>query len=138
MMGTLHDIRDAADIRTLVDRFYEKVNSDALLSPVFNEVAQVDWQKHLPVIYRFWESLLLGTGSYHGAPFPKHGALPVEQQHFERWLSLFAAAVNENFAGPKAEEAKLRAVCIADTFARRMGVLHDAPALAKVLQTRAA
>ncbi len=65
--------------------------------------------------------MLLGTGTYRGAPFPKHAVLPVEKAHFDR--SLFLATVDENFSGPKAEEAKGRALSIADTFARRMGVL---------------
>ena len=57
-------------------------------------------------MYRFWESMLLGAGSYRGAPFPKHAVLPVQQAPFERWLTLFVAEVNENFSGPKSEEAK--------------------------------
>jgi hypothetical protein len=31
--------------------------------------------------------MLLGTGTYRGAPFPKHAVLPIEKEHFERWLS---------------------------------------------------
>jgi hypothetical protein len=38
-----------------------------------------------------------------------------------------------NFDGPKSEEAKSRAMCIADTFARRIGVLTDPAALARIL-----
>lgn len=129
-MNAPSDIATAADIKTLVDQFYEKVNRDELLAPIFNDVAQVDWLHHLPTIYRFWESMLLGAGNYEGAPFPKHAALPLEQKHFERWLALFVKTLNENFAGPKSEEAKWRAICIADTFARRMGILTDPSALA--------
>jgi hemoglobin len=84
-------------------------------------------------MYRFWQSVLFGSGNYQGAPFPKHAVLPVQQPHFERWLTLFAETVDENFAGSKSEEAKSRAVCIADTFARRMGVLTDPAALARIL-----
>jgi len=76
----------------------------------------------MPQLYRFGEPLLFGAGTYSGAPFPKHAVLPVEQAHFERWLALFIATLKENFAGPKADEAKGRALSIADTFARRMGV----------------
>src|SRR6185436_3064979 len=90
------DIATTADIRTLVDRFYEKVNRDALLAPIFNEVAGVDWPSHLATLYTFWETLLLGSGTYQGAPFPKHSVLPVEKAHFDRWLELFLATVDEN------------------------------------------
>ena len=64
--------------------------------------------------------MLLGTGTYRGAPFPKHAVLPVEKAHFDRLL--FLATVDENFSGPKAGEAKGRALSMADTFARRMSV----------------
>ncbi len=131
-MNPHSDIATSADVQQLVDRFYGKVNRDELLAPIFNDVAQVDWNHHLPTIYRFWESLLLRAGSYQGAPFPKHAVLPIEQKHFERWLALFIATVNENFTGPKSEEAKGRATCIADTFAQRMGVLTDAAALSRL------
>lgn len=129
MTNTLADITTRADIEILVDAFYAKVNADELLAPIFNDVAQVDWDEHLPTLYRFWESLLLGSGTYEGAPFPKHAVLPIEQKHFERWLALFTATLNEHFAGPKSEEAKWRAICIADTFAQRMGVLTNPAAL---------
>lgn len=134
-MNSLPDLATSADVKRLVDAFYEKVNRDELLAPIFNDIAQVDWEHHLPTIYRFWESMLLGAGTYEGAPFPKHAVLPIEQKHFERWLALFVATVNETFSGPKSEEAKWRAICIADTFARRMGVLTDAPALGRIQAT---
>ena len=130
-MKTRSDITTGADIKTLVDSFYERVNRDELLAPIFNQFAHVDWAAHLPTMYRFWESLLLGGNSYQGAPFPKHAVLPVQQAHFERWLELFVATVDTHFRGPKSDEAKARAVCIADTFARRMGVLRDPAALSR-------
>ena len=117
------DIETTADIRKLVDRFYDGVKRDPLLAPVFNDIAAVDWPSHLATLYAFWETLLLGSGTYQGAPFAKHAVLPVEKAHFDRWLQLFLATVDENFSGPKAEEAKGRALSIADTFARRMGLL---------------
>lgn len=126
------DIQSASDIKILVDAFYGKVNEDELLSPIFNEIARVDWDSHLPALYSFWETLLLGAGTYKGAPFPMHAALPLEQRHFERWLNLFLATVDEHFTGLKADEAKGRALSIADTFARRMGVLTDPAAIARI------
>ena len=38
----LPDLRTEADIRQLVDAFYARVSADALLSPVFNDLAQVN------------------------------------------------------------------------------------------------
>jgi len=135
-MTNLCDLKTADDIRTLVDSFYEKVGRDELLAPVFNDFARVDWDTHLPTMYRFWESMLLGAGTYEGAPFPKHAVLPVRKEHFARWLALFVEAVNSHFTGPKAEEAKGRAASIADTFAQRMGLLKDANGLGPGLAVR--
>ncbi|RAK66994.1 group III truncated hemoglobin [Hymenobacter edaphi] len=118
--STLPDISTEADIQALVDRFYDKVNQDALLGPVFNDVAAVHWPAHLPTMYDFWSSILLGTARYKGRPFPKHLVLPIEKPHFQRWLELFYQTVQENFAGPKAEEAKVKALNIATMFEYRM------------------
>ena len=114
------DITSEADVKQLVDTFYDKVNADALLAPIFNGFAQVDWPKHLPAMYDFWSSLLLGTSRYHGRPFPKHLPLPIDSTHFEQWLVLFNATVEELFAGPRAEEAKVRALNIANMFEFRL------------------
>ncbi|GAB2950030.1 group III truncated hemoglobin [Hymenobacter coalescens] len=119
-MSTLPDIATEAHIQQLVDRFYDKVNADELLGPVFNALARVHWPAHLPVMYDFWSSVLLGTARYKGRPFPKHMALPIEKPHFQRWLQLFYATVQEHFAGPKAEEAKVKALNIATMFEYRM------------------
>jgi hemoglobin len=37
----------------------------------------------------------------------------MERAHFDRWLELFRNTVDRLFAGPNAEEAKLRALSIA-------------------------
>ncbi|MDB6110253.1 MAG: sec-independent protein translocase TatC [Pedosphaera sp.] len=114
------DIITEADIKTLVDSFYQKVNADELLSPIFNGVAQVDWAEHLPTMYQFWGSMLLRTNNYRGRPWPKHALLPVNAAHFTRWLALFKQTVDERFTGLKAIEAKNIAASIADTFQNRL------------------
>ncbi|TGD79763.1 group III truncated hemoglobin [Hymenobacter wooponensis] len=116
----LSDIQTEADIKRLVDTFYDKVNADELLSPIFNTVAQVHWEAHLPNMYDFWSSVLLGTTRYRGRPFPKHLGLPVALPHFERWLGLFTSTVRENFAGAKADEACYKAGNIARMFEFRI------------------
>jgi len=127
MKNLKSDLTDAADIRWLIDAFYAKVQVDPLLSPVFNDVAKVDWSHHLPVMYQFWETLLFRSGGYEGNPFLKHVVLPVDSGHFQQWLSLFLGTVDELYSGPKAEEAKTRAAMIADVFQRRMGLIKSTP-----------
>ena len=112
-MKTIHT---KEDVIYLVDSFYEKVNQDELLSPIFNDFAKVDWESHMPTMYSFWSSILLGEESYSGRPFPKHLPLPIKQKHFDRWLELFHQTVDENFKGELAIEAKSRASNIAQIF----------------------
>lgn len=112
------------DVVELVDRFYDRVNADDLLSPIFNDLAKVDWPSHLPKMYSFWQSLLFGTGTYSGQPMPPHLRLPLTQAHFDRWIALFEQTVTENFVGPKADEALYRAQHIAQFFAFRCTQPH--------------
>ncbi|MDB6053498.1 MAG: SEC-independent protein translocase [Verrucomicrobiales bacterium] len=116
------DIQGSDDCRRMVNAFYEKVREDELLAPVFDDVARVDWNTHLPLLQSFWEKLLFQSGGYRGQPLAKHLMLPVGRQHFARWLSLFIATVDELFDGPKANEAKNYARSIADTFQQRMNL----------------
>jgi hemoglobin len=108
------------EIEILVNKFYDKVKQDDLLAPLF---AHVDWPHHLPVMYNFWASMLLGDRSYTGNPFQKHVPLPLKVKHFDRWLSLFTATIDENFSGEKAEEVKSRAKNIAAVFQYRLNLV---------------
>ncbi|MES2621618.1 MAG: group III truncated hemoglobin [Bacteroidota bacterium] len=116
-MQNKSDILTEADIQQLVDEFYKKVVADPVIGFIFTEVVQLSWQKHIPVMYSFWGSLLLGTNTYAGNPMIKHLELdklvPLTKEHFERWLALWEGTVNENFEGPKADEAISRAKSIA-------------------------
>lgn len=114
------DINEREDIEKLVNRFYEKVQADPLLAPSFRHV---DWIKHLPVMHNFWSSMILGDFTYQGNPFQKHASLPIGQEHFAQWISLFIATVDETFKGRKAEEIKERAQNIARVFQHKMGLL---------------
>lgn len=117
------DITSEADIRKLVDAFYGAIREDALLNPIFTDVAQVDWAHHLPKMYAFWNNLVLGIPGYAGRPFPPHTVLPVKREHFARWVELFHRTVDAHFSGPAAQRAKDAAASIAHTFALRLGAI---------------
>jgi hemoglobin len=104
------------DIKLLVNTFYDKVREDTFIGPIFNERIQNRWPEHLAKMYTFWQTVLLGNHTYYGSPFPPHAQLPVEREHFERWLSLFSQTLNELFTGQKAEEAMWRADKMAEMF----------------------
>ena len=119
-MASVKDITDRTDIIQLVDLFYAKVNADDLLRPVFRHV---EWKAHLPVMYNFWSSMLLGDQSYQGNTFQKHIHLAIDASHFTRWLQLFTQTVDENFEGFNADEAKNRATSIAGVFQHKLGLM---------------
>ncbi len=116
----MKDIHDIEDIKTLINAFYDAATKDDLLGPVFNDIAQVDWDHHLPVMYAFWEFLLLGGKQYTGNPIEKHNALhrlvPLTNEMFDRWLALFQATVDQHFSGAVADNAKFRAFAISETW----------------------
>jgi len=91
------------DIEHLVNSFYNKVVKDETIGFFFNDIAKVDWDKHLPKMYSFWESILFGQMSYKGNPmgvhFPVNEIQAMEQKHFDRWLLLWRTTIEENFVG---------------------------------------
>ena len=113
----LTDISTRADIEIMVNRFYDKVKSDDLISFFFTDIVQVNWPAHLPKMYDFWESIAFGTSAYKGEPMTAHIQLSKKQamtvEHFNRWLKLFQQTIDENFSGEKADEIKMRAGSIA-------------------------
>jgi len=117
------DIETREHVVQMVNHFYEKVKVDPLLAPVFSHV---DWPNHLPIMYNFWASMLLGDRSYFGNPLQKHLPLEISSKHFERWLQLFKTTIDDLFKGDKAEETKMRAESIAAIFQFKMGLTEGA------------
>ena len=112
------DIDSFDDVKLLVDSFYDRVKPDATIGYIFNDIAQVDWEEHLPRMYSFWASMLLGESTFNGDPMSKHIQLhrqaPLTKAHFDRWLQLWTATLDHHFEGKKADEAKARGKSIAD------------------------
>ncbi|MCP2044453.1 group III truncated hemoglobin [Pontibacter sp. HSC-36F09] len=119
-MTQKHDITGLEDIKVLVDEFYTLVRNDELLAPIFLFRLNTYWKPHLEKMYTFWNAALFGVRGYTGNPFAKHATMPVDGEHFERWLSLFIGTVDTYFEGPMAEEAKKRALIMATNFERRI------------------
>lgn len=111
------DLENNDDIELLVNTFYDKVKQDEEIRHFFTEVVKVNWEKHLPVMYRFWENIIFHTGSYTGNPMEAHQNLnkrsPMYASHFERWIQLFNETVDELFEGANAFQIKQRALSIA-------------------------
>lgn len=102
----MKDISNKDEIRQFVDAFYGKVLKDELLSPFFKNL---NFEKHLPKMVDFWSFVLLDETGYTTNVTEKHLNMPLEKQHFDQWILLFNATIDELFSGEKAELAKQRA-----------------------------
>lgn len=119
-----HDIIDREDVVLLVNSFYYKVQESPILGFIFNDIAKLNWDEHLPRMHLFWASALFNEQSFNGNPMRKHIALskitPMTEVQFNEWLTLFYQTVDEHFIGRKADEAKARASNIARNFRRNI------------------
>jgi len=123
------DTSDAID--ALVSRFYARVMRDPLLAPLFTEVAGIDLDHHLPRITAYWRKMLLGHPGYRRHMMARHRAVdarrPFEAHHYERWLSLFEAALDEGARGPVTERARTLARRIAGNMRRNLASTRPGP-----------
>lgn len=113
-------------IAALVQTFYDRVRLDELLGPVF-AAAVHDWEHHEAIIADFWSRVLLGTMRYQRHPFATHMRLPIEREHFDRWLSLFRDAAHETLPEEAARIAIGRAEFMAQSFRAGLFPLDPPP-----------
>jgi len=126
------DLDSRAQVHDLVVGFYREIVFDDLLGPVFGEVAEVDWSVHIPKLIDYWCRVLLREPGYDGfildAHHHVHGLEPLRVEHFDRWYTLWAEAVDEGWAGPVAEAAKRHAARTATVLVRHvLGVPWEVP-----------
>ena len=121
------DISSIEDIRLLVDTFYGRVRKDKFIGPIFIGAIGGRWPEHLDKMYRFWQTVLMEEHTYFGSPFPPHARMPLEKRHFDVWLGLWYATVDELFEGAKASEAKWRASRMAEMFLAKLQYYRENP-----------
>ncbi len=111
------DISSRADIEKMVSQFYELVKADNTISFIFTDVVQMNWEKHIPVIVDFWETILLDNPVYTknamGVHYDLNKKIPLQKEHFKSWVHLFITTVDDLFEGKIAALAKTRAKSIA-------------------------
>jgi hemoglobin len=103
------DIENVEDIATLINTFYIKVVHDAAIGYIFKNTPHFSFEKHIPIMISFWETLLFGVSSYKGNPMLKHielnKTIPLKSEHFAQWLYLWEETTKEMFEGKNANEA---------------------------------
>ncbi|MBL8859093.1 MAG: group III truncated hemoglobin [Planctomycetes bacterium] len=116
-MITPRPIESRADLRTMIDAFYERLLGDERIAGLF---AGLDLAVHKPVLVDFWAMILLGEDCYRSNTFQKHLHLALERRHFGIWLGHFEATLDLLFVGERAETAKMRARSIAAIFESKL------------------
>ncbi|OED35710.1 hypothetical protein AB834_04385 [PVC group bacterium (ex Bugula neritina AB1)] len=105
------------NIKTLVDQFYNKVQKDKELGPIFEGAigsGAKTWEPHLNKMYAFWSSIMLTSGRYQGNPMQKHLDLPsFDLALFNRWLELFFEVADELYVEEISLQYKQRSSAIA-------------------------
>ena len=119
------DILKLDDVKHLEDSFYGKIREDKLLKEIFNSNIQDRWPQHLEKMYTFWQTVLLSDHTYYGSPFPPHAKMPIDKEHFDRWLQLWFETIDENFTGEIADEAKWRASKMAEMFQFKINYIRE-------------
>ena len=110
----MKDIETREDLEYLLSEFYKIATKDSEIGHHFDDL---DLELHLPVIVDFWEKVLFGKPVYFNNPLTVHEFLhelsPLKPEHFQQWVKIFSAKIDELFAGKTADNAKLRAQMIA-------------------------
>ena len=113
-------------IAELVHRFYERAAADDSLQAIFNAAIQ-NWDAHHRVVENFWSRTLLETDRYQGSPYLLHARLPLQPEHFERWLTLFRETALETLLLEAAQKVIARAEHMAESFKAGMFTVFNEP-----------
>jgi hemoglobin len=126
--SVLPDLDSRPRIHDAVVGFYREVVFDDLLGPVFDEVAEVDWQVHIPTLIDYWCRVLLGQPMAGGPLLAPHARVhrlePFTTEMFDRWTGLWASTVDAAWSGPLADRAKSHATRVAGTLERKLPQLE--------------
>lgn len=115
----MKEITEKKDVQQLVETFYGRVLKDENLAPFFKHL---DFEAHMPKMIHFWSFVLLDEPGYTTNVTDKHMHMPLAKEHFDLWVTLFHATIDDLFIGEKAEMAKQRATLIAWTIQNKTGV----------------
>ena len=115
-----NDIRSLKDIEFLVDHFYEAVQHDSFIGPIFNSKLEGRWEMHHKKLYRFWHTVLLRRPDYFGDPVPVHYQMNIDERHFSQWLTIWVSIIDANFEGVVADRAKFRGKTMAGAFLEKI------------------
>lgn len=111
----MNDIRTNDDVKLLVDTFYARAQKDELIGPIFERFIN-DWDVHHVKLYQFWRTVILKQAAYRAKPVQMHFKMDLTKEHFDHWLVIWNATVDDLFAGENADVAKYRGQKMSDAF----------------------
>ncbi|MFA5564996.1 MAG: group III truncated hemoglobin [Acidimicrobiia bacterium] len=127
------DLDNRTEIHNFVVEFYRAIVFDDLLQEVFEQIAEVDWNSHIPRLVDYWCKVLIGENRYNGAMFQAHQDVheieDFQPAWFEQWHKLFWETLDAGWEGPHVEHAKEHALKNLGSLARRLMGTDWAPAL---------
>ncbi len=125
------DLDTRTQVHDLVVGFYREIVFDDLLGPVFDEVVEVDWARHIPKLVDYWCRVLLGEPGYDGYVLGPHEHVheldSLRSELFDRWYALWVTSIDGRWCGPRADRAKAHAARMAGTLSRRIVGVEWAP-----------
>jgi hemoglobin len=112
----LSDLSGRADVHDLVVEFYREVIFDDVLGPVFEEVAEVRWDEHIPRLVDYWCRILFGDLDHRGsltvAHRHLHQVMPIRAEHCDRWYGRWTECLDGRWRGPNADRARHHAAVL--------------------------
>ena len=120
----MKDIQNREDLHLVMRNFYVRLLNDPEIEFFFTQVVKIDLEPHLIELVHFWEQIIFNTGEYKKNVLQIHTDLnqqsKLSSEHFSIWLNYFNTTIDENFAGPTAENMKTRALSIATVMKIKM------------------
>lgn len=121
---TRGDLDTRTEIHNLVVDFYRDIVNDEELGYIFVDVAEVDWNLHIPKLIDYWCRVLLGQPGYDGYILAAHQYVhsieAIPAPIFDRWFLMWVDSVDRGWQGPLAEKAKSHAAKTMKMLAHRL------------------
>lgn len=116
----MKDLENRDDIEQIVRLFYERTLKDPIIGFIFNDIAKIELEAHVPIVTNFWFDMMFGSplektysGNVLKAHKDLHQKVNLRAGHFTRWLYLFNRAVDDCTQGQNADRIKQRAEQVA-------------------------
>ncbi len=114
------------NINEMVTLFYSKIlQENGEVAQVFRDKLGDDlqsdiWQEHIKILTNFWAMMTLQDREYNGNPMRAHFDLPLSQEKFGSWLSMFFETIDSLYEPQLGIIFKTRAQNIASNFMRNL------------------